>query len=320
MVDVSLGLRPASTPVPCNTGGAPRGARGRAYLSRGRVGSRSSRETIEQVSELWVQSLGSGSSGNALLIEHGEALVAVDCGLGPRGLSSALAAQGRSPADLAAVLLTHEHADHVSSLGAVLAAGVPVVTTAGTARAARVPSAAVVEATYGTPVVVAGLTVTPLVVSHDAAEPSGFRIATATAAVVVLTDLGRADDALGEAIAEADLVVLEANHDVDMLRTGPYPSHLKRRVLSATGHLSNAECAELLTAALCRRGRSFTVWLAHLSQTNNRPVVAVRTVEQRLAAANLAVPLTALPRRGPGPRWRPDAAPQAAVQMAIPGF
>jgi phosphoribosyl 1,2-cyclic phosphodiesterase len=270
--------------------------------------------------ELRVQSLGSGSSGNALLIESEAALVAVDCGLGPRGLGTGLAAMGRSISDLAAVLLTHEHSDHASGLGKVLAAGVPIVCTAGTARAAGVPPSLLFEATGGREIAVAGMAVTPLTVSHDAAEPTGFRIVTAAGVATVLTDLGRPDEALCAAIAESDLVVLEANHDVDMLRAGPYPAYLKRRVLSDSGHLSNADCAELLTAAFALRSKQRTVWLAHLSQTNNRPALAVRTVEQRLAQANLAASLAALPRRGFGPRWSPETVQVAAIQMAMPGF
>ena len=267
-----------------------------------------------------VQSLASGSSGNMLLIESDGALVAVDCGLGPRGLVTALARVGRAVADLAAVLVTHEHRDHASGLATVVAGDVPVVCTAGTARATDLPRTAWLRATCWESITVAGLEITPIPVSHDAAEPSGFRIAASGGVVTVLTDIGQPDRRVCEALADADLVVLEANHDVDLLRNGPYPAHLKRRVLSPTGHLSNADCAELLAESFARRIKPRTVWLAHLSQANNRPGLAVGAVAQRLAIANLAVPLAALPRHVPGPLWSPTDVPSVATQLAMPGF
>jgi phosphoribosyl 1,2-cyclic phosphodiesterase len=269
---------------------------------------------------LTVQSLASGSSGNMLLIESDGTLVAVDCGLGPRGLLTGLARVGRTVSDLAAVLVTHEHSDHTSSLATVIAGDVPVVCTAGTARATDLPRAAWIGATCWEAIIVAGLEITPIPVSHDAAEPSGFRIAAAGGVVTVLTDIGQPDLRVCEALADADLVVLEANHDVELLRNGPYPAHLKRRVLSPTGHLSNADCADLLAESFGRQVKPRSVWLAHLSQTNNRPNLAVAAVAQRLAIANLAVPIAPLPRHVPGPVWSPTQSQPAATQLAMPGF
>ena len=269
---------------------------------------------------LRARSLASGSSGNALLIEAGGTLIAVDCGLGARGLKTAIGLTGRSLAELDLVLVTHEHSDHASGLEAVVPLGVPVVCTAGTARAAKLPGSAWIEASSASPVSFGALEIVTLPVVHDANEPAGYRIAVAGRSITVLTDLGTPDDALIDPIADADLVVLEANHDADLLRRGPYPAHLKRRVLSDSGHLSNADCAELLLAACRRRAKPRTVWLAHLSQTNNRPPLALRTVEQRLAHANLAVPLAALPRRSLGPTWDADHVRMAATQLVMPGI
>ena len=196
----------------------------------------------------------------------------------------------------------------------------PIVCTAGTARATRLPDAAWIEASAAGLVSIGGVEIGTLPVSHDAFEPAGYRIVFAGHTITVLTDLGTPDDALVVPIAEADLVVLEANHDADLLRRGPYPAHLKRRVLSDRGHLSNADCAELLLAACRRQAKPRTVWLAHLSQTNNRAPLAVRTVEQRLARANLAISLAALPRRALGPTWDADQVPAAATQLLMPGF
>ena len=113
----------------------------------------------------------------------------------------------------------------------------------------------------------------------------------------MLTDLGCPSSAATEAIAESRLVVLEANHDEAMLRRGPYPQRLQRRILSDSGHLSNAGCADLLARAIRGSTQPPTVWLAHLSETNNRPHLAKQTVQRRLAQVGLRLDLQALPRR-----------------------
>lgn len=168
------------------------------------------------------------------------------------------------------------------------------------------------------------MTVTALAVSHDAKEPCGYHVvADDGGKVVVITDIGCRDDSLNDPLSEANLIVLEANHDLQMLRTGPYPQHLKRRVLSATGHLSNTDCGEMLAASLRRVGTPGEVWLAHLSQTNNRPQLAVSTVRQSLAVAGVATNVLALPRHGTGPAWsadRPNPGRTTSIQMQIPGF
>lgn len=264
-----------------------------------------------------VQSLASGSSGNALLLDAGDGPFVVDCGVGPRTLASGLAAYGYRLPDLRAVLLTHEHADHVRALPAIHKARVPVLCTAGTARAAAVSSTSWEEVRIGTPRPVGRCTVTALRVSHDAADPCCYFIEGPGARVLVATDLGCRDDALHEPLAAADLIVLEANHDEQMLRAGPYPAYLKQRVLSSVGHLSNADCGDMLRAALARNGRSRTIWLAHLSQTNNRPELARRTVAARLAASGLAHAVAPLARSRPGPVWHSDAQPAVSVQLAL---
>jgi phosphoribosyl 1,2-cyclic phosphodiesterase len=270
--------------------------------------------------EIRVQSLGSGSSGNLLLVESAGGLTIVDCGLGPRRLPGALAAAGRTLDDVQNILLTHEHGDHAGGLAAFRQREVSIVCTAGTARAAGVPAALHVAISAGAPTSVGSLTVRSFVVSHDAAEPCGFQIEVAGVRIALLTDLGVPDDLLRSAIAGTDLVVLEANHDVDLLRSGPYPVHLKRRVLSATGHLSNDDCADLLLASLQGAERQPAIWLAHLSETNNRPELALSTVRQRFARAGLAAAIEVLPRRRPGPIWTPRRASQPSIQMTMPGF
>lgn len=264
-----------------------------------------------------VRSLGSGSSGNALLIEGGKTSLVVDCGVGPRALAAGLRASDRAVRDLDAVLLTHEHVDHVRALPRVVKDGVPLIATLGTARAANVPSSSVEPVAPGREVGVAGASVTAIGVSHDAAEPCGYHIRLAEIAITVVTDLGRREPALLDYLAGSDLIVLEANHDEALLRAGPYPAHLKRRVLSPTGHLSNADCGRLLGDALAGSRRSPTVWLAHLSTTNNRPALARQTVEQALAARGLTPPVVPLPRHGHDLVWRPGEQRRAAVQLSL---
>ncbi len=273
---------------------------------------------------LTVQSLGSGSSGNALLLDDGMSCVLVDCGIGPRQLAKALAATNKSPGDIEAVLITHEHIDHVRGLKALSRTDSRLVASEGTATAATLPTTSWEEIRLGSTLRVGKLTVTALAVSHDAKEPCGYHIASdGGGKVVVITDIGCRDDALIDPLSEADLIVLEANHDVQMLRNGPYPHYLKRRVLSSSGHLSNGDCGVLLAESLRRVSLPGEIWLAHLSQTNNRPQLAVETVRQSLAKAAVATRVTALPRQAVGPVWstlNPSPGHTASIQMQIPGF
>jgi phosphoribosyl 1,2-cyclic phosphodiesterase len=236
----------------------------------------------------------------------------VDCGVGSRALTNGLRLANRSISELDAVLLTHEHTDHVRSLPRVVANQVPVVATAGTARATRLPIASWTHVRGRTSMPLRSLEITALAVSHDAAEPCGYHIRCQSHAITVLTDLGVGHASLHEFLAESDLIVLEANHDEAMLRTGPYPAHLKRRVLSSSGHLSNADCGSLLTAALPANGRARTIWLAHLSTTNNRPELAESSVRTALMAHGRNDQVVALPR------FNHDVAWQSADSEPVP--
>lgn len=253
---------------------------------------------------MFVQSFGSGSSGNALLVQSGGCSLLVDCGLGPRTLAKALAERDTHLDHLDAILLTHEHDDHVRGLPGIKG-GSPIFATEGTARALGLSLGRCRLLSFHEPVDVGGLTVTALRTSHDAAEPCGFSITDGKTRISILTDLGETDDACIEVIADSKLIVIEANHDVQMLRSGPYPDYLKRRVLSARGHLSNADCGAFLSRCLGSSLSIRTIWLAHLSAVNNRPNVAVRTVERALVGCRLKHQVVALPRREPGPVWHP---------------
>lgn len=264
-----------------------------------------------------VTNLASGSSANSLLIRSHGLTMLVDTGLPIRKLQAALQSAGSTIDDIDVVFITHEHSDHIRSLPQLRRRGTTVMTSRGTAQALRLGLAEFIPAVAGRRHELGGLSITSRTVSHDAAEPLGLTIEVDGHVVTVLTDLGQINDELIDAIALSDLVILEANHDVDMLRFGPYPSHLKRRVMSGVGHLSNADCGKALRSALARSsGNTPVIWLAHLSETNNRPVTAATTVRQHIPGTRIST----LPRHDVVDllgSTAPETAPQVAVQAAL---
>lgn len=257
------------------------------------------------------QSLGSGSSGNALIIRSGGQSILVDCGIGIRKLRAGLANHGLAPGDLDAVLVTHEHRDHIQTLPKIVRGDLPMVATQGTALHADLPKENLQVITMSRPVSVAGATVHGLRVRHDASEPCGFHIEFGGARITVLTDLGCWEGHLADAVGSSDLVLIEANYNELMLRHGPYPAHLKRRVSSGVGHLGNEACGQAVTGVL-RSGRAPTTWwLSHLSQTNNSPRQAERDVREAVNRADLDASITALPRLAAGPVWTFDPSQRA---------
>jgi phosphoribosyl 1,2-cyclic phosphodiesterase len=266
---------------------------------------------------LAVTSLGSGSAGNALLVRTTGAVLLVDCGVGVRRLLRALDAVGLTMADVDALLISHEHSDHIRELPRFVMQGTTVLSTRGSARAANVPTQLWEETRAGHPVRLGAVEIMAIPVCHDAADPCGFLIRSAAGSVTVVTDLGCPSPAAVEAIAESRLVVLEANHDEAMLRRGPYPPDLQRRILSDSGHLSNAGCADLLVRAIRGSTQPPTVWLAHLSETNNRPYLAKQTVQRRLAQVGLRLDLHALPRREINETWSPHTAKPGVAQLSF---
>lgn len=240
-------------------------------------------------------SLASGSSGNSLLVQHGDAIGLIDSGLGPVRLKEELLAFGLRPSDLSFVYITHEHIDHIRSVPALVRAGVPVVTGSGTARAMALGSEWV-KIKHGSRFECGGLELTAVRTSHDAAEPLGVVVTFEGITAAVFTDLGEWDEVTVDAMARSDVIVVEANHNLDMLRRGPYPAHLKRRVLSNVGHLSNDDCGRLTDTVRERSGKEPSIYLAHLSETNNTPKQAVADVA--LTGNWTHEGLTPLPRFG----------------------
>jgi phosphoribosyl 1,2-cyclic phosphodiesterase len=220
--------------------------------------------------------LGSGSAGNATLIEAGETRVLIDAGLGPRILAERLQSAGVDPASLAAIFVSHEHSDHARGAAAFSAKwGVRLAGTRGTYAAAgfgaeEIAGYDVLEG--GVPRVLGALTITGIPVPHDAAEPLAFVVAAGDARLGHATDFGHVSRPLIEAFRGCDALLMESNYDPDMLRRGPYPWSLKERILGPQGHLSNGDVARYLGSSLGEACR--TVVLAHLSQKNNHPEMA----------------------------------------------
>jgi len=223
-----------------------------------------------------VINLYSGSKGNATLICAGGAKVLIDAGRSARVLAAALTEAGVSPEELDAIFVTHEHVDHTAAL-AVFSRQyrVPVhITEPSAAILLTEPdlaACAVVHPPLYT-VEIAGLRVSTFVSSHDSAACVGFRLDCADAAIGYATDSGYVTDGMRAALTGCDTVVLECNHDPDMLRTGRYPAELKRRIASRMGHLSNLDCAAF-AAELAEAGMR-RLMLAHLSPENNTPETA----------------------------------------------
>jgi phosphoribosyl 1,2-cyclic phosphodiesterase len=263
-----------------------------------------------------VTSLASGSSGNALVIEHEGRALLVDCGIAPRKLATLLRDAGTPPANLSGVLITHEHSDHIVGVNAVpRGSEIPFYMSPGThnanpyvAGAAIFANRPVIAQPVGSTRTVGPFEVTSFPVSHDGAEVCGYLIEAGGRAVAVFTDLGVAETHLHEPLSRAELIVIEANHDEDLLWKGPYPWHLKKRVASPRGHLSNVACADLLCNILPSDGRE--IWLAHLSRTNNREQIASSAVKNTLHAYGMrdnAHTVRVMPAQGTTLRWQPSA-------------
>jgi len=247
--------------------------------------------------------LGSGSGGNATLVEGGGVRVLVDAGFSCRMLAQRLRLVGLEPAAIDALLITHEHGDHVGGAAAFAAAfGVPIYCTRGTAAAAGFGAGEAVVRTIvaDEPFDLGALRVRPFAVPHDAAETIGYVLEAGGARAGYVTDLGHGPAAVREGLRECDLLVVESNHDLDMLRTGPYPEHIKARVLGRHGHLDNETAADILGEVVGRATRA--VVLAHLSRTNNSPELALGAVRRRLDERGRRVPaLHAAEQRRPSP-------------------
>jgi len=239
-----------------------------------------------------VSVLASGSRGNSALLESSRARILVDAGVSCRETFKRLKLVGREPRSLSAILITHEHSDHVSGL-AMLAKklGIPVFMTGGTHQAwarslrddaGQLPTLAKLEIfSAGRQFQIADITVMPFTIPHDAADPVGFTFHAEGAKIAFATDLGYMPASVRDHLRRCDVLILESNHDVEMLRVGPYPWSVKQRVMSRVGHLSNDALADFFASDY--DGSAAYVVLAHLSEQNNHPEIARRAAEKALS-------------------------------------
>ena len=249
------------------------------------------------------RSLASGSSGNATLIEASDGLhrtrVLVDCGLGLRQLIARLAVEGLGPADLDGIFITHEHGDHIGCAPMLVARyGVPLWTSAGTAQYAAFAGleSALNLVRDGQLFAIGGIQFHPFTVPHDAREPLQLRCTDGDRVLGLMTDIGHVTGHALAALAGCHALVLESNHDVELLAQSRYPDFLKRRVGGQHGHLSNVQAAAALGAL--RHDRLNTVVAAHLSERNNRPELVSRAFAAVLGCGEADVLLAERHGRG----------------------
>lgn len=262
-------------------------------------------------------SLASGSSGNAILIRDGGTAVLIDAGIGIRKLTAALRFRGTDPSELDAILITHEHSDHIR--GAVRTAkrfGVPLMANAETLQA-MIGADCVSTRVIGVEeqVCFGDMEVRSFRVSHDAICPVGYTVSSSNGTITNVTDTGILLPQLSNEAANADLVILESNYDDEMLSDGPYPYFLKSRIKSEIGHLSNDTAAGFIID-LAESGRTQSVWLAHLSQVNNSPAIALAAAQHLLwACSGMPLEISVALRDIPSLHW---ACSNSRRQFSIP--
>lgn len=230
--------------------------------------------------------IASGSSGNSTFIGTEYTKILVDAGISGKRIEDALERLGLSGGDIDALFLTHEHKDHIQGAGIISRRfDVPVYATAGTWAAIGGGIGKIAPGNKrfvyaGEGCAINDICVRPFAIPHDAAEPVGYNILAEGKKAALATDIGHVTDEICESLADSDILLLEANHDEEMLKKGGYPRYLKERILGENGHLSNNTAGKLLS--LVMSGRLKHVFLGHLSAENNTPRLAYATVERVL--------------------------------------
>lgn len=238
-------------------------------------------------------SLSSGSSGNCQYIETGNSRILIDAGFSGKKIESLLSSIGVCPSTLDGIFVTHEHTDHSKGVGVMSRRyDLPIFANNNTWIGMNNTIGKISE--KNTKIFktddyldMKDITINPILISHDALEPVGYIIFYKKVKISIITDTGWVNDSIVSKIKDSQLYLMESNHDVDMLKHGPYPWYLKERILSKRGHLSNDDAAHVLGEVLSGNGE--TVLLAHLSQDNNRPDLAYKTVRDSIMSLGLDV-------------------------------
>lgn len=233
-------------------------------------------------------SIASGSSGNCIYVGSDATHLLIDVGISGKRIEQGLNDLDISGKDVDGILITHEHADHISGLGVMARKyGIPIYATAPTIEAilqtsslGKLDEDLFVEIKADQKTMIKDLCINPMRISHDAASPVAYRVNFGDRKLAVCTDLGAYNDYTVECLKGMNAILLEANHDVNMLQVGPYPYYLKQRILGDRGHLSNENCGRLLNRIL--HDNLKTVFLGHLSKENNLPLLAYETVRMEI--------------------------------------
>ncbi|MCM1102078.1 MAG: MBL fold metallo-hydrolase [Clostridium sp.] len=233
-------------------------------------------------------SIASGSSGNCIYVGSDATHLLVDVGISGKRTESGLNLLGLTGEDIDGILVTHEHADHINGLGVMARKyGIPIYATRGTIEAirnmesvGRINESLFHEVREDEKLVIKDLTVNPMKISHDAAQPVAYRVSYGRKKVAICTDLGHFTDYTVDCLRGMDALLLEANHDVNMLQVGAYPYYLKQRILSDKGHLSNENSGRLLSRVL--HDGLQAILLGHLSRENNLPELAYEAVRMEI--------------------------------------
>lgn len=234
-------------------------------------------------------SIASGSSGNCIYTGSDHTHLLIDAGISAKKIDQGLRELGLSGSDVSGILITHEHTDHICGLGVLLRKyQIPVYATTrtikrilATSSLGAMPRELFCPICPDEPFEIGDLSVDPIRISHDAADPCAYRIDHDGKAAAVMTDLGEYSEYTVNRLRHLDVLLLEANHDIRMLETGPYPYYLKQRILGARGHLSNESAGHLLCEVLHDDMRH--IFLGHLSKENNYPDLAYQSVNVEIS-------------------------------------
>jgi phosphoribosyl 1,2-cyclic phosphodiesterase len=232
--------------------------------------------------------LASGSRGNAIYLSAGRTAILFDAGLSGKELERRMLERQISPAALTAIVVSHEHSDHIRGVGVLSRRyKLPVYISPATGQAAAPQLGRLHQIQSfqcGDSFSVNDLVIHPFSISHDAEDPAGFTVSRNGSKIGIATDLGVATGMVIQHLQRCDMLILESNHDPQMLIEGPYPWHLKQRIKGRSGHLSNTDAMQLLKEI--QHSRLACVILAHLSEQNNHPELALQTVRRAMEAAD----------------------------------